>query len=202
MTAVPRSFRAVKTGALQHFGGSALVTAGVLLTGSRSVYAAAGAVQKATAEEALTAGRAIVKLAAKCDDLVSLADKSDWEAMGKLLSDPLFVQFDKTAGVLVRSDELTADDKVALGTIKRYGITADVIIMIGGLGGVLRAGRVKSMSAATGGYADQKAILDDNEEEDEGEGEVNAEEARKYAKLVKGSVNDVLRIVKASSIKI
>ena len=158
--------------------------------------------QKATAEEALTAGRAIVKLAAKCDDLVSLADKSDWEAMGKLLSDPLFVQFDKTAGVLVRSDELTADDKVALGTIKRYGITADVIIMIGGLGGVLRAGRVKSMSAATGGYADQKAILDDNEEEDEGEGEVNAEEARKYAKLVKGSVNDVLRIVKASSIKI
>ena len=159
--------------------------------------------QKATTEEALTAGKAIVRLAAKCDDLVSLADKSDWEAMGKLLSDPLFVQFDKTAGVLVRSDELTADDKVALGTIKRYGITADVIIMIGGLGGVLRAGRVKSMSAATGGYADQKAIEDDNEEEDEGEeGEVNAEEARKYAKLVKGSVNDVLRIVKASSIKI
>ena len=203
---LPRSFRAVQTGALQQVGGAAAIAAGVLLTGSKSVNAAAGAVQKATAEESLTAGRAIVNLAAKCDELDALAAKSDWEAMGKLLSDPLFVQFDKTAGVLTRSDALSAEDKIALGTIKRYGITADVIIMIGGLGGVLRAGGVKSMAVATGGYADQKAIEEDNGDDDEGgeEGstEVNAEEARKYAKLVKGSVNDILRIVKASSIKI
>lgn len=41
--------------------------------------------------------------------------------VAEILSTDPFVKFEKTATTLVRSENLTAEDKVALGTIKRYG---------------------------------------------------------------------------------
>ena len=41
--------------------------------------------------------------------------------VGDILSQDIYRKFDTTATVLVRSDKLTAEDKVALGTIKRFG---------------------------------------------------------------------------------
>lgn len=40
---------------------------------------------------------------------------------------------EKDCSVLVQSPVLSADDKVAIGTIRRYGIGADVLIMLGGV---------------------------------------------------------------------
>ncbi|CAM9868868.1 unnamed protein product, partial [Choristocarpus tenellus] len=39
---------------------------------------------------------------------------------------------------LVTSNVLTSDDKVTVGTIRRYGLAADALIMMGGLMGALR----------------------------------------------------------------
>jgi hypothetical protein len=41
--------------------------------------------------------------------------------IGDILSLPLFRNFEATAITLVRSERLSAEDKVALGTIKRFG---------------------------------------------------------------------------------
>jgi hypothetical protein len=77
-------------------------------------------------------------------------------------------QFDKAAGVLVRSENLSPDEKVALGTIKRYGVVADAIIMVGGLGAALKAGGI---TVAGGGGTLQEGIEDS-------EGEVDPDELK------------------------
>ena len=137
----------------------------------------------------------------KVAEMEVLAGKGEWEGVGSLIEDKIFADFDKTASVLVRSDKITPEDKTALGTIKRYGLVADAIIMIGGLKAVLKAGGVKAVKGEAGGYADQKAIEEDDgdyEDDDDdsgGKGKgVDGAEAIKFIKLVKGAIEDVNKI--------
>ena len=90
--------------------------------------------------------------------------------------------------MLVRSDAVSAEDKVSLGNIKRHGTVADAIIMIGGLGAEMAAGGL----AVAGAGDNAKDIGDD----DNGEAvkTVNVSEVKRYAKLAAGSVQDILRI--------
>lgn len=168
--------------------------------------AASGAVPKSSVEEARAAAQSIVAMKNKVAEMEVLAEKGEWESVGSLIEDKIFSDFDKTASVLVRSDKITAEDKTALGTIKRYGLVADAIIMIGGLKAVLKAGGVKAVKAEAGGYADQKAIEetdgddDDDEEEEDTAGKgksVDRAEAFKFIKLVKGAIEDVNKITQA-----
>lgn len=182
--------------------GSATVA---LLLGGRveAVRAVSGAVQKATASETQQAARKLQKMAKQVVEMEEMGAKAEWEGVAAILSSRDFVDFDKIANVLVRSDEVSAEDKVALGTIKRYGVVADALIMMGGLGSVLRAGGVKGMSAATSAYADQAAILDDDETaEDDEVKTVDTKEAVKFIKLIKGSLADINRIVANSRIQL
>ena len=125
----------------------------------------------------------------------ALADKGDYQAIGDLLSSSVFQSFSDDATILTRSDLISAEDKVALGTIKRYGVVADYIIMAGGLGAELRKAGIK---VAGGGGPANGAPIDEDAEEDEEEDEVkkvNAKEVKRYIKLSKDSLGDVFRIV-------
>lgn len=179
-------------------------TAALLLGGRvEAVRAVSGAVQKATASETQQAARKLKAMEKQVVGMEELSTKADWEGVAAILSSRDFTDFDKIANVLVRSDEVSAEDKVALGTIKRYGVVADAIIMMGGLGSVLRAGGVKGMSAATSAYADQAAILDDDDTTDDDEAKlVDSKEAVKFIKLIKGSLADINRIVANSNIQL
>ena len=64
------------------------------------------------------------------DELVSA---SDFAALRNLLSAAPVSAFEDNALVLVQSKALGLDDVKQIGTIKRFGAGADVIIMLGGL---------------------------------------------------------------------
>lgn len=85
---------------------------------------------------------------------------------------------------MVRCEKLTAEDKTALGTIRRFGIIADYLITLGGLEAELK----------TGGFlaADEDAGIDD--EGADGEKNVNRGEALKFLRLAIGSLQDIDRI--------
>jgi len=205
--AAPRSLAASESALRRRvtgFGAAAVLAAATAAVTARPALAVSGSVQKASLEETQAAARQLLSMAKDVEQMEKLGAKGDWEGVATILSSKAFVEFDATANVLVRSDSVSAEDKVALGTIKRYGVVADAIIMMGGLGSVLRAGGVKSMAKTVSAYADQKAIIDDEadeaEEEDEERRGVNEVEATKYIKLVKGSLADINRIVAASKI--
>lgn len=109
--------------------------------------------------------------------------------MAKILGSKEFVGLEPTFLTLVRSADLTAEDKVSLGTIKRFGLTADALITLGGLGSELRAGGV-----AVAGDSDS---VDLGQEEGEGEGgedglgEVNGPEARRFLRLARNALEDI-----------
>ena len=118
---------------------------------------------------------------------------TDYEAIGKLLGEDCFANFADNAFVLTKSSVLTPDDRIALGTIKRYGLVADAIIMVGGLSEALRAGGIK-VAGGGGGYKDQAAIEEDDEDEDDAPKKVDDKEVKKYIKLVKGAFEDISKI--------
>jgi len=59
--------------------------------------------------------------------------KQDYEGMKDYLSDPSLNinNYEENAGVLLASKQLDAESKKEIGTIRRYGVGADVIIMFG-----------------------------------------------------------------------
>ena len=61
--------------------------------------------------------------------------KKDWEGMREYLNneDAFINNYDENANALLTSKRLDAESKQAIGTIRRYGVGADVIIMYGGL---------------------------------------------------------------------
>jgi hypothetical protein len=61
--------------------------------------------------------------------------KQDWEGLREYLSneDSCINNYDANASALLMSKRLDTDSKQAIGTIRRYGVGADVIIMYGGL---------------------------------------------------------------------
>lgn len=75
---------------------------------------------------------------------------------------------------------------MALGTIKRFGLTADALITLGGLGAELRAGGF----AVEGGDGGGGGFGDDGEEE-EGLGGVNGPEARRFLRLARAALEDI-----------
>lgn len=179
---------------------------GALMIAVKKSEAVSGAVSKSTVEESQTAARQLLEMSRKVTEMEKMSGGGDWEGVAGILNDRLFTDFDKIASVLVRSDDISAEDKIALGTIKRYGLVADAIIMIGGLGAVLKAGGVKGMKSGGSAYADQKAIEDDEEDEEDDSNSatktVDSAEAIKFVKLVKGALGDINRIVAQSKIKI
>mmetsp|Transcript_7987 Transcript_7987/g.13270 ORF Transcript_7987/g.13270 Transcript_7987/m.13270 type:complete len:226 (+) Transcript_7987:33-710(+) len=194
----PKTLRNVQVNNAKSFG---LVVAGSmagLLTtkphASNVVYAVQGSIKTSTVEESKSAVTTVKKCLDGVGKMDALAAKGDYAEIGKLLSAQEFQDFEKAATVLVRSDALTADEKVALGTIKRYGLVADAIIMIGGLGGELRSGGIK----VAGGGSDNGIESDSDEDESDSEDEkpkVNGPEVKKYIKLSKDSLSDVYKIV-------
>ena len=84
-----------------------------------------------------------------------------------------------------------------MGTIKRYGIVADALIMLGGLTAELRSGGVKSVG--NGKPVDKLSASIDEEEEEEEDGKdddkrVNASEVKRYLKLSKDAISDICKI--------
>mmetsp|Transcript_5267 Transcript_5267/g.13290 ORF Transcript_5267/g.13290 Transcript_5267/m.13290 type:complete len:249 (-) Transcript_5267:69-815(-) len=61
--------------------------------------------------------------------------KRDWEGLREYLSNEDFYinNYDENANALLTSKRLDTESKQAIGTIRRYGVGADVIIMYGGL---------------------------------------------------------------------
>ena len=57
----------------------------------------------------------------------------DLEKAAAALQAPPLVAFEDNATIIVQAPVLTAEDKKAIGTIRRYAVAADVIIMTGGL---------------------------------------------------------------------
>ena len=61
--------------------------------------------------------------------------KRDWEGLRDYLDneDSCINNFEANTGALLTSNRLDAESKKAIGTIRRFGVAADVIIMYGGL---------------------------------------------------------------------
>ena len=59
----------------------------------------------------------------------------DYDGLRDYLADPSLNinNYEENAGVLLASKQLDAESKKEIGTIRRYGVGADVIIMFGGL---------------------------------------------------------------------
>ena len=77
-------------------------------------------------------GRIRVARAALDDVSAAIASKSFEDAQA-LLESPSITGFEKDCTILVQSTVLPSDEKKAIGTIRRYGVGADVVIMLGGL---------------------------------------------------------------------
>ena len=120
------------------------------------------------------------------NEMETLSRESNFDAIGKIVANPDFLNFENAATLLVRSDLLTSDEKVsfiilcrqlfdyqlcrdlfqvALGTIKRYGLVADALIMLGGLSAELKAGGIDYMPKT----AALQASIEDEDEGDEEE---------------------------------
>ena len=169
---------------------------GILATQSISnkpAQAVSGAIKTSSLQESKDA----VTVVKKClDGIISMENslqKSDYDEIGRILSGSEYQEFEKAATILVRSDLLTADEKVSLGTIKRYGLVADAIIMLGGLGGELRQGGVKVAGASNPNASG--IIEDDDSDEPDEKPIINASEVKKYINLSKDALSDVYKVV-------
>lgn len=159
-------------------------TASALVFLSPFRHPVSAAVKASSTEEAQKAAREIKVALRSMADMQDAASKAEWETVKDLLERLEFKNFENTATTLVRSDLLTAEDKTSLGTIRRFGLTADFIITLGGLESELRAGGV--LPPLKG------AIV---EEDDEGgEKGVNRREALKFVKLARGALQEIDRI--------
>ena len=68
-------------------------------------------------------------------DMAKLAQQKNYDDIAKLFDKKAFTEFENSCSILTRSDKLSQEDRKSLGTIKRYGVVADAIIMIGGIKG-------------------------------------------------------------------
>jgi hypothetical protein len=159
----------------------------------KPAYAVQGTVKPTSVEDTKVAVLKIAKALAYINQMQELAASDKFTAIAELFGKEEFADFDNIATQIVRSDSLSQEDKVALGTIKRYGVVADAIIMIGGAKGELRSGGVSIPGDDTIAAND-----DDADEDDVGGGEkpaVNKKELVKYLKLSKDSLSDIFKIV-------
>ena len=105
--------------------------------------------------ETITPDKAYANLVAARDELIEAAQKylakADWDGLIEYLQDPdrQINQYETNANVLLTSKRLDIESKKAIGTIRRYGVGADVLIMYGGLRAELESpmGDMPNMSA-------------------------------------------------------
>ena len=186
---VNRGIRGIRASSV--IGGAFVILSGSLASPTLSL-AAQGSIKVSTLDETKGAVREIQKVLTGLESVNDLVDKKDFQGIVDTLASPPFQKFDEYCQTLVRSDAVSAEDKVSLGTIKRYGTVADAIIMIGGLGAELKAGGF----VIPGGSNNANDIGVDEEDDDSDlrPKSVNVPEVRRYAKLAAGSVMDILRI--------
>jgi len=168
------------------------IGAGLILASNINTVRAAQSSTKAPSDvEIRDSVRGIKLVLDGIESAESLAKQKEWQKIGDLLSTNTFQEFVNNVNIFVRSDKLTAEEKKSLGTIKRYGTVADAIIMIGGLSNELKIGGIQIKESSTL----QEKIEDDEYDADEDvKKEVNEDEVKKYIKLAKGSLNDVMII--------
>lgn len=172
---------------------SILISASIALSQfpTNRVLAVQGNIKVSSLEEAKYATQQIKLALDNIDKMNVLASNQKYPEIVILFNGDEFRKFDDIANTLVRSDALTPDEKVALGTIKRYGIVADAIIMLGGAKGELRSGGFKLAEDSTSGGG-----IDDDEEDAEDEVKtVNQKELLRFLKLSKDSLLDIYKIV-------
>ena len=107
----------------------------VLAVGTGVIFAdAAPALAKTISPE-----KAFDNLIQGREELITAAKKylanRDFEGMREYLQDPerQINQYESNAQILLTSKRLDVESKKAIGTIRRYGVGADVLIMYGGL---------------------------------------------------------------------
>ena len=107
------------------------------------------------AAETITPDQAFDNLIAGRDELIEAAQKylakADWDGLTEYLQDEdrQINKYEANAQVLLTSKRLDVESKKAIGTIRRYGVGADVLIMYGGLRSELESpmGATPNMSA-------------------------------------------------------
>ena len=151
--------------------------------------ASQGAIKSSTLQESKDAVKSIQIVLDDVNSFDKLVEKKEFETIAEKLSSKPFQTFSDSCQTLVRSEVVSAEDKVALGTIKRYGVVADAIIMIGGIGAELKAGGYN-----VAGGDPKQTIEYDGDSEDGEKPEVNVSEVKRYTKLASGSLQDILRI--------
>eukprot|EP01041_Mallomonas_annulata_P004393 gene4393-8742_t len=161
---------------------------------SQRANAAKGAIKVSTLEEAKFAVQDIKKCLDGMSEMKTAAEKKEYQIIADMLSKPPYTNFEEAASIVVRSDAITPDDKIALGTIKRYGVVADALIMLGGLSAELRSGGFK-VGIEKKNDISSDDDEDSNDESDKDEVAINDFEVRKNIKLAKDSLADIYRIV-------
>lgn len=164
---------------------------GTVLVSSNKAHAVQGKIVPSTKEEARESAQQLKLAMTKMNEISNLASKSEYQKIGDILSDKPFTNFDTLMNTLVRSQELSAEDKVYLGTIKRYGVVADAIIMLGGLQSTLIAGGIKVSKQS--GLQDE---IEDESDDDSAVKSVDKLEVKKYIDLSQNSLNDIYKTVK------
>jgi len=159
---------------------------------SSKVTASQGSVQPATDEDAKAAVKQILMARDGTIDMEKLLVTGDFAKIALMLSSKTYTDLSKSYDILVRSNLISKEDKVSLGTIKRYGIVADALIMQGGLAAELRAG---GFEVAGGAENNQDSIIvEEADDEEVNSKKIEATEVKKYIKLFKDSLQDICRI--------
>mmetsp|Transcript_17563 Transcript_17563/g.23135 ORF Transcript_17563/g.23135 Transcript_17563/m.23135 type:complete len:227 (+) Transcript_17563:45-725(+) len=101
------------------------------LTSVPSITHAAAAKQNFA--QAKSSYETLLEARKQLDGLGSLIKEEKYEEVVEEIDGPVFSTIGDVMKNLVTSNVLSEEDKVSIGTIRRYGIAADVIITIGGL---------------------------------------------------------------------
>ena len=193
MNASPRSDRELQISNMWQV--ASRISAAIVVALPTSAIAVQGSIKSSTLAETKNAVEQVKTCLDGLRTMEEAAAKQDWQVIGDLLSTKPYMKFEDAATILVRSDAVSAEDKQSLGTIKRYGLVADAIIMLGGLGAELKAAGVKVAGVEFQGIPDGGDEEDDEDEEEAKKPRVNGGEVRRFIKLSKDALGDIYRIV-------
>ena len=115
-----------------------VVVPGSICTTAPLAASAAATVKKYSADDAKKAIGEIREARKTLDGLDALLAKGDFDAAATALDARAVSAFEENATIIINAPVLAAEDKKAIGTIRRYGVAADVMIMTGGLKEALR----------------------------------------------------------------
>ena len=101
---------------------------------------------KVSSAVGVEAAEAVVRAQGAVKKAVKLATDKDWVALGTLLDDPVLTGFEDAITKVSNAEGLlSAEDRVAIGTIRRYGLAADYMITIGGVSAELKSSNSKEV---------------------------------------------------------